>query len=90
MCFLLAQKKRVWFPDPELSSIRYFDTEEGGIQGRRKRCSPSAKTRQLLGKRRVAGRCHAAGTGDTSLEDECTFSAFSAIFPDIHTPCGKG
>jgi len=84
MCFLLAQKKRVWFPDPELSSIRYFDIEEDGIQGRSKRCSPNGKTRQLQGKRR------AAGSIGTSLEDESPISAFSTSFTDIHSPCGKG
>jgi hypothetical protein len=84
MCFLLAQKKRVWFPDPELSSIRYFDVEEDDIQGRPKRCSPYAKTRQLQGKRRVAG------SSGTSLEDESPISAFLTGSTDIHSPCGKG
>ena len=90
MCVLLAQKKWVCFPDREVSSIRYFDTEEGGTQGRRKRCSPYTKTRRLLGKRRGAARCCAAGSSGTSLEDESPISVFSNSFPDTDSPCGKG
>jgi len=73
-----------------LSSIRYFDTEEDGIQGRPKRCSPYAKTRRLLGKRRGAGRFHAAGNSGTSLEDESPTSIFSASLTDIISPYRKG
>jgi hypothetical protein len=90
MRFLLAQKKRVWFPDPAVSRIRYFDSGEGDIQGRPQTRSPYAKTRRLSRMRRVAGKWRAAGSSGTSLEDNSPISVFPTSLPHTESPCGKG
>jgi hypothetical protein len=83
--FLLVQKKRVWFPDPEFSSVLFYDDGQSITKTTRKRCSHHVKRGTQLDKRRKAGKYQAAVSADASVQHESPVSALSASLPG-----GKG
>jgi hypothetical protein len=94
MCiFLLVQKKRVWFPDPEVSGTKLFsafDAVDGSCANINKQRSPRTLTKMLSGMRRKARRQRAAISSDTIIHDESSVSAFSSSMPSATSTCGEG
>jgi hypothetical protein len=87
-CF---QKKRVWFPDPEVSDTLLFhphDTVESGAGRVMGRQSPCSQTDVLRNNRRRR-RWHASFSSDTDVHDESHVSACSVNLNRMHG-CAKG
>jgi hypothetical protein len=77
-CF---QKKRVWFPDPEVSDTLLFyahDTVESGAGRVTGGQSPCSQTDMLPNRRRRRRRWRASFSSDTDVHDESHVSTRSA------------
>ncbi|KDR08759.1 Telomere-associated protein RIF1 [Zootermopsis nevadensis] len=75
-----SKKKRVWFPDPEVSGTRLFSTHDAvdsACTSMSKRRSPHSPTRMLLGRRRKARTQCAAVSIDTGIHDKSSDPALS-------------
>jgi hypothetical protein len=88
---LYFQKKRVWFPDPEVSDTLLFsvhDTEESNAESMMKRHSPCSQTNILPNNRRRR-RWHASFGSDTNVHVERRVSTCSANLNTAYA-CAKG
>jgi hypothetical protein len=91
-CIFCFQKKRVWFPDPEVSDTLLFyahDTVESAAGRMTGRQSPCSQTYMLPNNRRRRRRWHASFSSDTDVHDESHVSTHSANLNGIYG-CAKG
>jgi hypothetical protein len=76
-CTFCFQKKRVWFPDPEVSDTVFYTRDTKGSSAGSRKCSPCPHSDMLVRSRRRA-RLRASFNSDTSAHDEGPVSTHSA------------